>query len=454
MEIFIHHTAEVSEKASIGRGTKIWNQAQVREGAVIGENCILSKNVYIDEGVHIGDRVKIQNNVNVYHGVTVEDDVFLGPSMTFTNDLFPRAFSKDWKVYYTKVKRGASIGANATIVCGHEVGNYAMVGAGSVVTGDVPDHALVAGNPARQIGWVCKCGNKLDANRKCTECGQSYKLINDQLEKETEPKMRVVFLGASAYGVKCLQAVLKMAEPEIVGIMTTPREFVLTYNAGKDSRTMKNDVYEEIYQIGKDNKIPVFVISKMNEGRTVDMLLEWKPELIVVSGWYHIIGETIRNIPKHGVVGLHSSLLPKYRGAAPLVWQMINGENKAGITLFYMDQGVDSGDIIAQAEEIIEETDTIATLYEKIGNRGIELLEKYLPLIALGKAPRIKQEHLNDGDVWPQRRPEDGLIDWSRSPREIENFVRAQTKPYPGAYTVIDGKKVTIWDCTVEENRN
>ena len=186
MEIFIHHTAEVSEKALIGNGTKIWNQAQVREGAVIGENCILSKNVYIDEGVHIGDRVKIQNNVSVYHGVTVEDDVFLGPSMTFTNDLFPRAFSKDWKVYQTKVKRGASIGANATIVCGHEVGSYAMVGAGSVVTRDVPDYALVVGNPARQIGWVCKCGNKLDVNGKCAECGQTYKVINNQLEKESE----------------------------------------------------------------------------------------------------------------------------------------------------------------------------------------------------------------------------------------------------------------------------
>ena len=264
--------------------------------------------------------------------------------------------------------------------------------------------------------------------------------------------MRVSFLGASVYGVKCLKAVLKIVDLEIVGIMTTPKEFVLTYNAGKDSKTMKNDVYDEIYQIGKDNGIPVFVIEKMNEKRTVDILLGWEPELIVVSGWYHIIGAAIRNIPKYGVVGLHPSLLPKYRGGAPLVWQMINGENKAGITLFYMDQGVDSGDIIAQAEEIIEETDTIGTLYEKVGNSGIKLLEKYLPLIALGKAPRIKQEYLKDEDIWPQRRPEDGLIDWSKSPREIENFVRAQTKPYPGAYTIIDGKKVIIWDCTVEDS--
>lgn len=172
--IFIHPTAEVSEGASIGEGTKIWNQAQVREGASIGEGCIVSKNVYIDENVQIGSHVKIQNNVNVYHGVTVEDDVFLGPSMTFTNDMYPRAFNADWKVTETIVRKGSSIGANATIRCGIEIGQYAMVGAGSTVTKDVPAHALVAGNPARQIGWVCKCGAKLDSDGKCPECGQEY----------------------------------------------------------------------------------------------------------------------------------------------------------------------------------------------------------------------------------------------------------------------------------------
>lgn len=174
--VFIHPTAEVSKAAVIGDGTKVWNQAQVREGARIGEQCIISKNVYIDENVSIGSRVKIQNNVNVYHGVTVEDDVFLGPSMTFTNDMFPRAFSADWKVSETVVRRGASIGANATIRCGVEIGEYATVGAGSTVTKDVPPHALVAGNPARRIGWVCKCGFKLNENGTCTNCGEQYAL--------------------------------------------------------------------------------------------------------------------------------------------------------------------------------------------------------------------------------------------------------------------------------------
>lgn len=173
-DIFVHETAEVSESAVIGSGTKIWNQAQVRNDAVLGENCVISKNVYIDEHVKIGNRVKIQNNVNVYHGVTVEDDVFLGPSMTFTNDMYPRAFHAEWKITETLVKKGASIGANAVIRCGVIIGEYAMVAAGSVVTKDVPAHALVAGNPARRTGWVCRCGFKLDADGVCAECNMKH----------------------------------------------------------------------------------------------------------------------------------------------------------------------------------------------------------------------------------------------------------------------------------------
>lgn len=175
-EVFIHNTAEVSKSAVIGNGSKVWNQAQIRNDAVLGENCIVSKNAYIDEHVKIGNRVKIQNNVNVYHGVTIEDDVFLGPSMTFTNDMYPRSFNGEWRITNTLVKRGASIGANATIRCGITIGEYAMVGSGSVVTHDVPSHALIVGNPAKQIGWVCMCGFKLDKNGICSECGKKYDL--------------------------------------------------------------------------------------------------------------------------------------------------------------------------------------------------------------------------------------------------------------------------------------
>lgn len=170
--VYIHPTAEVSPEAVVGSGCKIWNQAQVREGVHLGENCIVSKNVYLDAGVQIGSGVKIQNNVNVYHGVTIEDEVFLGPSMTFTNDRFPRAFQSDFEVVPTLVKHGASIGANATIRCGVVIGAYAMVACGSVVTKDVPPYALVAGNPARQIGWVCVCGNRLDESGQCPICGR------------------------------------------------------------------------------------------------------------------------------------------------------------------------------------------------------------------------------------------------------------------------------------------
>ena len=169
--IYIHPTAEVSENAKIGEGTKIWNQAQVREDAHIDSNCNIGKNVYIDKNVVLGNHVKVQNNVNIYDGVEVEDDVFLGPSMTFTNDRFPRAFTGDFMLGRTIVKKGASIGANATIRCDTVIGEYSMIASGSVVTKDVAPYSLVAGNPARQIGWVCRCGRKVSENLVCESCG-------------------------------------------------------------------------------------------------------------------------------------------------------------------------------------------------------------------------------------------------------------------------------------------
>lgn len=175
-KVFIHPTAEVSKEANIGEGTKIWNLAQVREKAEIGKNCIISKNVYIDTQVKIGNNCKIQNNVNVYHGVTIEDDVFCGPSMVFTNDMFPRACNSNWKITETLVKKGASIGANSTIVCGVTIGEFALIGSGSVVTKDVPPHALVVGNPAKIIGYVCECGNKLNDKKECSICNKKFSL--------------------------------------------------------------------------------------------------------------------------------------------------------------------------------------------------------------------------------------------------------------------------------------
>lgn len=164
VDVFIHPTANVSEKARIGAGTKVWINVQIRENSDIGDSCILSKDVYIDHSVKIGHRCKIQNSVSIYNGVEIGDDVFVGPNACFTNDRVPRAFKGDWQITPTRVANGASIGANATIVCGITVGEYAMVAAGSVVTKDVPPYTLVLGNPARAVARIDKEGNRISGD--------------------------------------------------------------------------------------------------------------------------------------------------------------------------------------------------------------------------------------------------------------------------------------------------
>lgn len=166
---FIHPTAEVEDSVEIGENSKIWHLCHIRRGAQIGADCVLGRGVFVDAGVQIGSRVKIQNYVSVFHGVTIEDGVFVGPHVCFTNDMLPRAVNPDmslkaaddWEMVATLVRAGAAIGANATIVCGVTIGRWAMVGAGSVVTHDVPDYALVVGNPARHIGWVNAAGQRV-----------------------------------------------------------------------------------------------------------------------------------------------------------------------------------------------------------------------------------------------------------------------------------------------------
>jgi UDP-2-acetamido-3-amino-2,3-dideoxy-glucuronate N-acetyltransferase len=173
--VYIHPTAVIDDGCQIGENTKIWHFSHVLKGSKIGERCNIGQNVVIGPEVTIGRQCKIQNNVSVYQGVTLEDGVFCGPSMVFTNIFNPRAeIGKMDQVRGTLVKRGATLGANCTIVCGHTIGEYAFIGAGAVVTRDVPAHALVAGNPAHQIGWMCRCGEKLPEDLTCPSCQTTY----------------------------------------------------------------------------------------------------------------------------------------------------------------------------------------------------------------------------------------------------------------------------------------
>jgi UDP-2-acetamido-3-amino-2,3-dideoxy-glucuronate N-acetyltransferase len=199
MTIRIHPTTEVAETASIGDGTSIWHHCQIRPEGAIGQNCILGKGVYVDADAPIGDNVKIQNYVSVYHGVTLENGVFVGPHVCFTNDLRPRAINvdgslkaaDDWILSETRVKKGAALGANSTIRCSITIGEWAMIGSGSVVTRDVPDYGLVFGNPARLRGFVCPCGTQVikDAVKdnkiivRCPECGATIEITQETWEK-------------------------------------------------------------------------------------------------------------------------------------------------------------------------------------------------------------------------------------------------------------------------------
>ncbi len=182
---YVHESSYIDEPCQIGEGTKIWHFSHVMQNSIIGERCNIGQNVVISPGVVLGNNVKIQNNVSVYTGVICEDDVFLGPSCVFTNVINPRSFIERKEEYRkTLIKKGASIGANATIVCGYSIGKYAFIGAGAVVTKDVPDYTLVVGNPARVVGYVCECGNKLQNVQNeynCDLCNKKYEKTDRKL---------------------------------------------------------------------------------------------------------------------------------------------------------------------------------------------------------------------------------------------------------------------------------
>jgi UDP-2-acetamido-3-amino-2,3-dideoxy-glucuronate N-acetyltransferase len=185
LDYFAHESTYVDQPCTIGKGTQIWHFSHIMPNVEIGVNCKIGQNVFVASGVKIGQNVKIQNNVSLYAGVILEDDVFCGPSCVFTNIKTPRsAFPRNTSEHYlsTLVKRGATIGANATIVCGHTVGSYAFIGAGATVTKDIPDYALVYGNPAQHIGWMCECGLRLEdfaEKTVCKDCDRTYQYVDE-----------------------------------------------------------------------------------------------------------------------------------------------------------------------------------------------------------------------------------------------------------------------------------
>ncbi len=251
--------------------------------------------------------------------------------------------------------------------------------------------------------------------------------------------MNIVFIGASRFGLRCLRLACNLPDCKVTGIVTAARRFSISYRP----QGITNVLHADIAGFAADHGVVCRTIDRgMNDSALLDAVKMWKPDAFLVVGWYHMVPKTWRKLAP--AYGLHASLLPDYSGGAPLVWAMINGESRTGITLFQMEDGVDTGPIVAQAEEQIEARDTIATLYARIEERGLALLRSELPRLANGTAV-LRNQPSRGRRLMPQRSPEDGLIDWRKDSTSIDLFIRAQTKPYPGAYTALCGKRMIIW---------
>lgn len=257
--------------------------------------------------------------------------------------------------------------------------------------------------------------------------------------------MRIVFFGATELGHRCCQALVEAGE-EVVGIVSMPREFPISYA----ERPVRNVTYQSFDDIAERAGVPLLDVTSLKDESVQEAIAGWRPDFGLAIGWFYLFPRELRDRFPRGVAGIHASLLPRYRGGAPLVWAIINGEKRTGATLFYLDEGVDTGDVIAQAEVEIGPDDTIREVYERAADASVELVREFVPLIRQGSAPREQQDH-SQATTFPQRSPDDGEIDWSKSAREIRDFIRAQTRPYPGAFTYIDGRKVMIWDGEVVE---
>jgi methionyl-tRNA formyltransferase len=257
--------------------------------------------------------------------------------------------------------------------------------------------------------------------------------------------MNVVFVGASRFGLRCLELACLTPGCAVVGVVTAPQTFAISYRP----EGVSNILYADVASFAADRGLPSrTLVRSMGEPELFDAVAAWKPDAFLVAGWYHMVPKAWRDLAP--AYGLHASLLPDYSGGAPLVWAIINGETKTGITMFQLDNGVDSGPIVDQLEEPIHSDDTIATLYARIEERGLELLANALPRLVNGSAA-LRPQPLQGRRVMPQRSPEDGRIDWSADSGFLERFVRAQTLPYPGAFFMLGESRLTVWAAHSEE---
>ena len=244
---------------------------------------------------------------------------------------------------------------------------------------------------------------------------------------------RIVFIGAVEEGRRCLAALLEMGEP-VAGIITLEDHLARTLSGGA--------VFDDL---ARHHKIPLTKVGTLKSVQGIDHVRRLAPDLILVIGWTSLVPAEVLSLAPLGCVGFHASLLPKYRGRAPVNWAIINGETQTGNTMFFLDAGADTGAIIAQRRFPIEEHDTVATLYDRVAETGIQMLVEHLPQLKCGGAPRRAQDE-SAATVMRRRRPEDGLIDWSRGTRSLHDWVRALTHPYPGAFTTLAGRRLFVWE--------
>ena len=257
--------------------------------------------------------------------------------------------------------------------------------------------------------------------------------------------MRILFLGCTKFSSEILNYLFDL-NVNIVGVCSIPEYFKISYS----EELVKNTNYADIGSLAAKKNISHFEVNSEKSFRLTDYsekILELKVDVILAIGWYYMVPEKIRSLAKYGAWGIHASLLPDYAGGAPLVWAIINGEKETGVTLFKFDNGVDDGDIIRQEKFKIEREDAIKQVYEKATIASKSILKD----VFIEKRYSFTPQDKSKIKVYPQRSPKDGEIDWTWDSEKIYNFIRAQSRPYPGAWTIIEGKKITIWDASLKE---